>query len=139
MKEEKRVAMLWPPHRVFSLLYCIPFQGSYKVPRTPILQLRWLESATIVEDVSNSNISPLRGLALRGPSGGTCGGLNAAAGSVYAPQIGYTCKKQKHSTCSNWSALLPKHTSCINICTIKSRPTFSLSILSLSDRLLKSR
>jgi len=38
--------------------------------------------------------SPLRGLALRGPSGGTSGGHNAAAGSVYAPQIGYTCKNK---------------------------------------------
>ena len=32
-----------------------------------------------------ASTSPLRGLALRGPSGGTCGGLNAAAGSVYSP------------------------------------------------------
>ena len=32
--------------------------------------------------------SPLRGLALRGPSGGTCGGLNAVAGSGCSPQIG---------------------------------------------------
>ena len=40
---------------------------------------------------------PLRGLALRGPSGGTCGGLDAAAGSVYSPQNRYLSVEEETS------------------------------------------